>query len=1246
MALTATFAADFSKFNSAVENATVRLQTFERGTKNAGKSLSAMAEGFSGQRLVREATLTANAVEKIGGVAKLTEAEIKRVAATTEAAIAKMKLMGVEPPEALKRVAANASQAAAALEKLPQTEGGIKKLSSTLGALGISLPIATVGAFATAVIGAGKAALDSAGHLVDLSQKTGLSTKAIQEMQAVADQTGTTLDAFTDSTFKLGVNLAKGTDDARASVKALGLSYEELKASSPEDQFRRVVSALEAVDNQQERNRLGVSLFGKQFSEIAAAVEDGYTEMADAASISSDAQIQALDRAGDAWARFATRSASTTRAAFGTIVLYVEDTIAAVTLDIDKFSADQQKRIRDILGEGGEGLAAYLRAIEKARTSDINLTPRVDTAGFVESLAAAQRELAKLDDAQRKQIEAGLKMHESEENIATALHVSEAAVKLYADGLREAASGAKTAESAQAAWNNSLAEYATKQEEAKKKLAEWVRDTNLALAKRSATGEDLTKALEAKTKPIFDAIIKATQVETDAQRELVKLVQDSEIQKLEAKVNAAKRGNATQREVFSLETELAQRSLSNAVANAEREFRAKALALDRTTEVGKRAYAALEAAHKQAVENMVGKFEEGQEKQKDAMKSFAESLLDIDFAGTLARAFEGGGDLWGAIKSLGSQVGSLLGESVGTLFGGKIGGKIGKQIGALLGPLMEGVKRLFSGRPVHEDIARRVAAWAGPISEGLAKAIAESASQFGGSRQAAELFNLDKILGETGGLSDSNIGKMTGKLRDIFVMVETGQFTVEQATDAMNRSFGAFADYWEEKGGLVSDQMREIIELSRRMGIESDEVSDFIDGQVKSAGSGLGRFLSIGADAQKKLGDNQKRLAELQAEYAKAGVDDQKRIAAEIKKVTDEMRGQESIARALGVTTERSALAAGAAIAAMVAELQRNGATLPEALREMQPAIDNLQAQLERVGLTGGPAFDELARLSRIAGDAVSGPILDGVAGIGEALTGLSNSALLTEDVFAGLAGQVTQAFDELVASGVDGNDALRLMQPTLQRLWELQRRFGYEVDESTQRLIDQAAEAGLVGEDMLDPQERMLELQERMVEALEGIAEHFGVVLSAGEEAARGIGRAIDTEIPDEIRIPVEFDVREAPDLDFPRGGPRTQGDEGFASGTLGRLGKWFGDFGQGTPTTLHGDEAVVTKDQAPQFARDILAASGGGGGGSVMVLPVIMGSGNVDETVEAALRAWPRAMAGNRHQIRAALMGVFGGR
>jgi hypothetical protein len=73
--------------------------------------------------------------------------------------------------------------------------------------------------------------------------------------------------------------------------------------------------------------------------------------------------------------------------------------------------------------------------------------------------------------------------------------------------------------------------------------------------------------------------------------------------------------------------------------------------------------------------------------------SLHEVLLSIPQ--TLASAFTGGGDTFGAVKSIASTVGAGVGGAIGFAMGGKMGAAIGSAIGSLAGPLLGGLKKLF-----------------------------------------------------------------------------------------------------------------------------------------------------------------------------------------------------------------------------------------------------------------------------------------------------------------------------------------------------------------------------------------------------------------------------------------------------------------------------------------------------------------------------------------------------------------------
>lgn len=70
----------------------------------------------------------------------------------------------------------------------------------------------------------------------------------------------------------------------------------------------------------------------------------------------------------------------------------------------------------------------------------------------------------------------------------------------------------------------------------------------------------------------------------------------------------------------------------------------------------------------------------------DMNKSLQAQLRGIPM--TLARAFEGGGDIMGAIKSIASQIGASLGAGIGEFFGGPAGAIIGQAIGSMAGSLV------------------------------------------------------------------------------------------------------------------------------------------------------------------------------------------------------------------------------------------------------------------------------------------------------------------------------------------------------------------------------------------------------------------------------------------------------------------------------------------------------------------------------------------------------------------------------
>lgn len=407
------------------------------------------------------------------------------------------------------------------------------------------------------------------------------------------------------------------------------------------------------------------------------------------------------------------------------------------------------------------------------------------------------------------------------------------------------------------------------------------------------------------------------------------------------------------------------------------------------------------------------------------------------------------------IKGRGARAaaGAIKGAQVGGQFGGPYGAMGGAAIGALVGAFRN---------PAFEDVFKRIAKnFGAEVSDELAKRIATRAKdEFHNDRQAAEIRSLGDILGETGGVTSKNVASMTERLHDAFSMFQGGKFDKTQLQATLNESFGYFAAYYDKIGGLADKSFTDIIRLSRESGAESAAVSQYVGAQVSKAADGIDTYLEN---------------ATVKSQSAASG------LAASMVLMFDEVRkGPEG---------------------------------LKGAIEQIGPMILTLQDQMKAAGFEGSDAFKGM--LSYVEAFKVDGVAQASTAvdGLNATLEGLHNSTLLNAESFTGLSRAMTDEIEAarqaLIAQGQDGDNALRLNAKGLQTVWELQRQFGWAVDDSTQAMLDQAKAQGLIGEQFQDTNGQMLDALNRMADSLEGIAEKFGVIGKSATQAGKDIDDA-----------------------------------------------------------------------------------------------------------------------------------------
>jgi hypothetical protein len=288
MALSATFKADFTSFYDAVEKAEIALKDFGGGAEKAGQKLNDMAQRFSGQKIVQEASLMVKAIGGIEGISKLTEKEIERLGNTTNEAVEKLKKLGKDVPKDLQAVADATKKADKA------SIDWMGSLTTLAGAIGVAFSV-------DAVLGFVGGLFETASAIKDMSAQWGVSTKAVQQWTAAAKGSGVEAKTVGNSVQFMTAQMAEGSDKYKISLEQLGLSYEKLRKLPLEEQYRQVIEAIRGVEDGTMQLDVAIGLLGPNAKQLMGAIRDGFIDAADKQKYMADETIKRLTDAQAKW---------------------------------------------------------------------------------------------------------------------------------------------------------------------------------------------------------------------------------------------------------------------------------------------------------------------------------------------------------------------------------------------------------------------------------------------------------------------------------------------------------------------------------------------------------------------------------------------------------------------------------------------------------------------------------------------------------------------------------------------------------------------------------------------------------------------------------------------------------------------------------------------------------------------------------------------------------------------------------
>lgn len=222
---------------------------------------------------------------------------------------------------------------------------GMQTILAALGSV-IGIAVAALAALGAAAVGAVSAIADlvlnasEAGSAIqDMSDKTGIETERLQELQFIGDQTGVSLDTITGANARLirsmssavdqseayADNVEKLMDDGKSFAEAteiageklgdtakafatLGVATRDTNGNLRDNQavFADTIDALGKIQNPTERDALAMQIFGKSAQELNPLIKlgaSGMAEMSDQAhklgAVMSEESVAALDEFDD-----------------------------------------------------------------------------------------------------------------------------------------------------------------------------------------------------------------------------------------------------------------------------------------------------------------------------------------------------------------------------------------------------------------------------------------------------------------------------------------------------------------------------------------------------------------------------------------------------------------------------------------------------------------------------------------------------------------------------------------------------------------------------------------------------------------------------------------------------------------------------------------------------------------------------------------------------------------------------------
>lgn len=1178
MAISAVFRADFTDLVQEIKRTEVRFEEFKHKTEDVQESILKIANRFSGSKLISEAELMAGAIEKIGGVSRLTEREAARVGRTMAEAMEKAHRAGQEVSPAVRRIAEETQRATAQAQTFGEVFRGsflgtaLANLASramsqfwdaTKAAIGGSIAMnaeleRSTLQFATLMGNTQKAeahvralfkfAKDTpfeTGPIITASRHLQLfggdalnTTETLTKLGNAAAASGAQFDEVAFWTGRLYAALQGGQPIGEAAARLM-----ELGVIAPDTRSR-----MEALAESAGGGSKAFDLFKASLSRFEGAMAaqantwDGLTSsirdsisilLADALhpmfeTIKTGAQVVLQALGSDGMQRAFENLSETIRSSMGggstdavksfisTLLVFGQMTISVAQLTIKTFYSIESavKLTLWAIVEFASGLNKILGAVVSAASAVPGLGRSLD--GVKRSFADSTLVLDGMTSSLRKQTDEAVAGAMGYSGLGRSLDAAQATLGT----LREEVFKATSAQTQQVTVTRTATESVRTHNKAVDSLV-----STLSGAGAIQQVKNLEAAFKALTpeQRANERILHQVLVRYQAFREIVGTQVAPALERAFVATGTL--------EAKTLDLSLALHQLQPAVESTADE-------IERAGNLTSLTWQELREAKRETQEWAAN---------TGGMLAPALQSMNVTLGETRTKSIDWRGSLDTIVRSL-EQLATIGGSTfrgfvqwLGNVTGAS---KLAEDGGRLLKEAYEGLrdKSLKTGEGLAALAAGALTAMAAMDQATASGSTLERT--IGGAMVGFQIGNT--ILPGFGG----TVGLVAGGLFGLF----RGLFSVSEETRKVRGEIASFEE------GLRKN-------LTAQQGVEAagrNWAATTI--AVRDAYMLTGRSAAEAEAIVKQLWDDKN------PNQARAAMEQINRVMEEAKRISEELNrelnGALGEAVELGMQLPDELSASIEQLIAMGRITGDNAALFGQLTAQTEPNFKKMEEAAKKYGVelgALGPAFAQ-NQLNERAKDII------------DSFETMKRGGADVGGVIAGMSDEINQFVQDAISSG---RQVPENMKPIIEAMMEQ----GRLTDANGTKLTDMSGiNFGPPVESAFDKVIRKLQ---ELIDKLSGGMGFDKATQQANDFAANATTaiRAIPSNIP------ITFEAT-GEDLN-------NDGDPGFATGTLGRTGSWFKNFGQGSLTVLHGDEAVVRRDQASSFAQ----AFGGGIGGTATV-------------------------------------------